>query len=339
MAVTENSDIAHGDDFGKVLPSHLMWRCGMKLLEEKLNSAVSLKNILFATDFSEISEKALPYAAAMSLRYGGMVHVAHVLPEINVVRPSPIDPVTIGSIYEDAHSGAQEKMQRLTARIKGFPHRTYIRRGKVSEVLSEIVCDQGIDLLMAGTRGRTGVGKLLMGSVAEEVFRTATCPVFTVGPKVPKLTSLPKHREPDEIGPTNVEFRRILYATDFTSYSFAAASYAFSLAQEFDARLMLLHVIEEYGEHLHDRPGPIDKASRKLEKLEPQEAALRYSPEPMVEFGSPADRILHIALEREADLIVLGAHALQPNAAAHLPWTTAHKVVAGANCPVLTVRD
>ena len=87
MAVTENSDIAHGDDFGKVLPSHLMWRCGMKLLEEKLNSAVSLKNILFATDFSEISEKALPYAAAMSLRYGGMVHVAQD-PRLRVETPA-----------------------------------------------------------------------------------------------------------------------------------------------------------------------------------------------------------------------------------------------------------
>jgi nucleotide-binding universal stress UspA family protein len=311
----------------------------MKLLEEKLNSAVSLKNILFATDFSEISEKALPYAAAMSLRYGGMVHVAHVLPEINVVRPSPIDPVTIGSIYEDAHSGAQEKMQRLAARLKGFPHRTYIRRGKVSEVLSEIVFDQGIDLLMVSTHGRTGVGKLLMGSVAEKVFRTAACPVFTVGPKVAKPTSWPKHRGPDEIGPTNVEFRRILYATDFTFSSFAAASCAFSLAQEFGARLILLHVIEEYGEQLHDRPGPIDRALRRLEKLQPQDAALRYSPEPMVEFGSPADRILQTSAEREADLIVLGAHAAQVDAATHFPWATAHKVVARANCPVLTVRD
>jgi nucleotide-binding universal stress UspA family protein len=93
----------------------------VNLLEEKINTAISLKNILFATDFSDVSEVALPYAVAMSLRYGGMVHVAHVLPEINLIRPSAIDPITIGSIYEDAHSDAQEKMRRLSQRLRGFP--------------------------------------------------------------------------------------------------------------------------------------------------------------------------------------------------------------------------
>ncbi len=309
----------------------------MRLLEEKINTAVSLKNILFATDFSDVSEGVLPYAAAMSLRYGGMVHVAHVLPDITLVRPSPIDPVTIGSIYEDAHSAAQEQMQQLSLRIKGFPHRTYIRRGKVSEVLSEIIREHQIDLVVAGTHGRTGVGKLLMGSVAEEIFRQATCPVLTVGPGVPKLSRAPVRRHGAECAPANLEFRHILYATDFTPDSLAA-SYAFSLAQEFRTRLTLLHVIEEYGDHLYDRPGPIDAALRKLEDLIPEETDLRFAPEPTVEFGSPADRILQRAAERDADLIVLGIRPGHINASTHLPWATAHKVIVGAHCPVLTVR-
>ena len=310
----------------------------MRLLEEKINAAISLKNILFATDFSDASEGALPYAAAMSLRYGGMVHVAHVLPETTLVRPSPIDPVTIGSIYEDAHSLAQEKMQQLSSKIKGFPHHTYIRHGKVSEVLGEIIREHEVDLLVAGTHGRTGVGKLLMGSVAEEVFRTATCPVFTVGPQVPRPIKTRQHPSDGDVEPTSVEFRQILYATDFTRQSLAAASYAFSLAQEFRTRLILLHVIEEYGEHLHDRPGPIDAGLRKLEGLEPENADLRWAPEPMVKFGSPAEAILQTAVERDVDLIVLGARPRHIDAATHLPWATAHKVVARANCPVLTVR-
>src|SRR5215472_8649799 len=164
----------------------------MKLLEEKLTTAVALKNILFATDFSQASDAALPYVAAMSLRYGGMVHLAHVLPEISLVRPSAIDPVTVGSIYEDAHSGAQEKIQQIALRFRGFPHRTHIRHGKVSEMLDEIIRENEIDLLVTGTHGRTGLGKLLLGSVAEELFRRAKCPVLTVGPKAPKITGLPK---------------------------------------------------------------------------------------------------------------------------------------------------
>jgi nucleotide-binding universal stress UspA family protein len=310
----------------------------MRLLEERINTAISLKNILFATDFSDVSEGALPYAAAMSLRYGGIVHVAHVLPETTLVRPSPIDPVTIGSIYEDAHSGAQEKMQQLSLKIKGFPHHTYIRHGKVSQVLSEIISEHQIDLLVAGTHGRTGVGKLLLGSVAEEIFRQASCPVLTVGPRVPKLSRSLVRRHDAVVAPAKLEFRHILYATDFTPHSLAGASYAFSLAGEFRTRLTLLHVIETYGERLYDRPGPIDAALRKLEDLIPEEEDLRWAPEPIVEFGSPADRILQKAAERDADLIVLGVRSDHIDASTHLPWATAHKVVARANCPVLTVR-
>jgi nucleotide-binding universal stress UspA family protein len=98
----------------------------VKLLEEKISTAVSLKNILFATDFSDASEAATPYVAAMSLRYGGLVHLAHVVPEINRVRPSAIDPVTIESIHEDPHSVAQENMLKLALRLRGFPHRTFV---------------------------------------------------------------------------------------------------------------------------------------------------------------------------------------------------------------------
>jgi nucleotide-binding universal stress UspA family protein len=133
-----------------------------------------------------------------------------------------------------------------------------------------------------GTHGRTGVGKLLLGSVAEEVFRSAPCPVLTVGPKVPRLTKMPKRRTNGDVEPASVQFHHILYATDFHSQFQAAASYAFSLAQEFRTRLILLHVMEEYGEHLHERPGPIDAALRKLEALKPEDADLPWAPEPMV---------------------------------------------------------
>lgn len=309
----------------------------VKLLEEKGNTAVSLKNILFATDFSEVSEAALPFVAAMSLRYGGMIHVTHVLPVVDFVRPSAIDPLTIGSVYEDAHSGAREKMQQFSLRLEGFPHHTYIRHGKVSEVIADLIREHKIDLLVTGTHGRTGVGKLVMGSVAEEIFRTATCPVLTVGPNVPG-SKMRRRRRNGDVGPTS-DFHQILYATELTSQSRAAASYAFSLAQEFRSRLILLHVIQEYGEHLHERPGPIDAALRALEELQPGDADLRWEPTSMVEFGLPADRILQTATEHDADLIVLGVQPKHIDAAIHLPWATAHKVVAHANCPVLTVRQ
>ena len=80
---------------------------------------------------------------------------------------------------------------------------------------------------MEGTHGRTAIGRLLMGSVAEQVFRTVTCPVLTVRPKIPRAPGVLKRGRNEDIEPTGVEFRQILYATDFTPQSLAAASYAF----------------------------------------------------------------------------------------------------------------
>lgn len=312
----------------------------MNLLEEKLETVVAIKNILFATDFSEVSEAALPYVTALSLRYGSTVHVAHVLPEATFVRPSPVDPALFGSIYEEAHSGAQEKIQRLSGRLRGFPHETYIRHGKVSDVLTEIIREQEIDLLVVGTHGRTGLGKLVMGSVAEEIFRQAPCPVLTVGPRVASVEQVVEARHDRDVRPVQIKFRRILFATDFQPESAKNVSYATSLAREFHAQLTLLHVIEDYGNHLHERPGPIDTALRKLEELVPEDAGLLYRPECLAEFGVPAELILQTAAEYDADLIVMGVRSAASHigAATHLSGSSAHKVVVGANCPVLTVR-
>jgi nucleotide-binding universal stress UspA family protein len=312
----------------------------MKLVEEQPGTVIDVKNILFATDFSEASEAALPYVAALGLRYGSHIHLAHVLPEVTFLRPGAPDPAVIGSIYEDTHSNAQEKMQRMADRLKGFPHSTHIRHGGIADVVAELVREAEIDLLVAGTHGRTGLGKLVMGSVAEEILRQSPCPVLTVGPHVVGALRSEKRRRDREVPPTRINVREILYATDFKQESHQAVAFAVSLAKEFRARLALLHVIEDYGDHLHERPGPIDIALRKLEDLVPQDAGLRYSPEALAEFGLPGESILQTAAERESDLIILGARRAEGHlkAATHLSAAVAHRVIVGASCPVLTVR-
>jgi len=310
------------------------------LLEEQIGTSVSIKNILFATDFSEVSEAALPYATALSLRYGSVVHVAHVLPEVTFLRPGAPDPAVMGSIYEDAHSGAQEKMQQLADRLRGFPHQTYVRHGKPYEVLAEIIREQDVDLLVVGTHGRTGLGKLVMGSVAEAILRQAPCPVLTVGPKVASIAKVAEARRNRDVPPAPIAIRQILSTTNFEQASLAGTSYAISLAREFRARLALLHVIEQYDDQLHERPGPIEIALRKLESLVPAQADLSYPPEALVEYGSPAEVILQTAAQRETELIVLGVRPAEGHvgAATHLGGAVAHKVIVGAHCPVLTVR-
>ena len=196
-----------------------------------------------------------------------------------------------------------------------------------------------IDLLVVGTHGRTGVEKLVLGSEAERILRQAPCPVLTVGPKIAgraKLTAI--EGEGKDLTPVEISVRQIVYATDFSPESLAAAPFATSLAQEFQAKLTLLNVIEKYTD-MDRRPGPIDLALQRLEKLVPQEASLWCSTQPSVHFGPPAECILQEAQDSRADLIVLGVRAAAGHlgAATHLPWATAHKVISQAHCPVLAI--
>ena len=230
-------------------------------------------------------------------------------------------------------------METLASHLETIPHHTYVREGEVWESLSDIILAREIDLLVVGTHGRTGVEKLVLGSKAEEILRLAPCPVLTVGPKIAgraKLTAI--EGEGKDLTPLEISVGQIVYATDFSPESLAAAPFATSLAQEFQSKLTLLHVIEKYKDMDH-QPGPIDLALQRLEKLVPEEASLWCSPRPSVQFGPPADCILQEALDSKADLIVLGVRAASGNlgAATHLPWATAHKVIAQAHCPVLTI--
>ncbi len=187
--------------------------------------------------------------------------------------------------------------------------------------LSRITRDKGVDLIVLGTHGRTGAGKLLMGSVAEAIFRQAPCPVLTVGPEVAG--------EPASIA----DLHEILFPTDFSAESLAALPYAISLAQQDDARLYLLYVAgkRQRGETLLEA---------RLRNLVAPDAKLFCGPKAFVETGPPAEKILELAEELGTDLIVLGVKhtPFVFEASAHLQQATAYKVVRHATCPVLTVR-
>lgn len=303
---------------------------------KKQSPTISVKNVLYATDFSTTSEAALPYATATCRRFGSTLHIAHVLSDASLLlMTGGVDYVSLGTLYESAHSEALEKLQRVTARLGKISHRTYVRHGQVWANLSQIVAENEIDLIIVGTHGRSGLGRLLLGSVAEDILRHSPCPVLTVGPKICGRARLPEfYVKGRELAPIELELQQILYATNFAPASLAAAPVAIALAEEFEAGLTMMHVIEKYG-NLEDHPGPIEDGVRRLQELVPKDAALAYTPEVLMEFGSAPDCIVSAAVEREADLIVLGAR--RTDVTTHLPWTTVHKVVAQAPCPVLTV--
>jgi len=310
--------------------------CKQEIPETKKHGgAIPVKNVLYATDFSATSELALPYATAICRHFGSTLHIAHVLSDTNLLlMTGGVDYISVGTVYEDAHTEAQAKIQQVASRLGEIPHLTYVRHGRVAANLNIIVAENGIDLIVVGTHGRTGLGTLLLGSVAEDILRHVPCPVLTVGPGICGRAKLPEfHSKGRELAPVELELRHIVYATNFTPQSLTVAPVAVALAEEFEGRLTLMHVIEQYN--LEDRLGPIEDGVRQLQAVVPKDAALAYAPEIVMEFGSAWQCIVKTAAEREADLIVLGARPAAGTA--HLPWSTVHRVVAHATCPVLTV--
>ena len=289
---------------------------------------LTLKNILLLTDFSEPSELAVPFAVAVAREYASKVYAMHVLTPIPLVYAAP---ESAAAAIEALEEGAQEGMQRVDAQLAGVPHETMLVRAEsVWSPVEHELDESEIDLVILGTHGRTGATKLLLGSVAEEIFRQASVPVLTIGPSVRKGIH------------SGGQFRRVLFATDFTKEAQAAAPYAISMAEENQARLLLLHVMRDPDLNTRKRTeeDSVANVMHQLYELVPAEAELWCRPEATVRFGNPAARILEAATELEADLIVLGVRdaAGHLGAATHLERTTAHKVVAHALCPVLTVR-
>jgi nucleotide-binding universal stress UspA family protein len=293
-----------------------------------VGTRISLKNILFLTDFSQPSEAALPFAVSVAREYGAKVHAFHVMIPTYTTYMTP---ELTAAALEAQEEVARDGMRRVESQLVGLPHESIIERGTgIWSLLDEAIKEQAIDLIVLGTHGRTGAQKLLLGSVAEEVFRRSHVPVLTIGPA--------EHGGAHKGG----KFRRVLFATDFAAESLTAAPYAFSMAQENNAELILLHVMRQPEIPLTGREAEDAKANTlaQLYEIVPAAAELWCRPEGVVQFGNPAEQILKVAKERNADLIVLGirdAHGFM-GAATHLERTTAHKVVAHATCPVLTVR-
>ncbi|HVB99989.1 MAG TPA: universal stress protein [Candidatus Dormibacteraeota bacterium] len=286
---------------------------------------VNLGTIVVATDFSPASDRALNYALAIARRYESHVYVAHAIrPDLYTLTP----PEASVGMVELVHQAAEQEMAELliSGRLREVPHQAVIEEGDVWTVLSRLASVHNADLIVLGTHGRTGFEKMFLGSVAERVFRLSQLPVLTVGPGVTKAA------------PGEVELKNIVYATDFSENSRRALPYALSLAEEQQASLTLLHVVENTEELA---PAAIDGLrstfNARLENMLPPGSDLWCYPKFVVGFGEASEQILGACTAAKADLLVLGIRG-GGVALGHWPAPRAYQVVCQATCPVLTVR-
>lgn len=284
-----------------------------------ISTPVRFQSLLLATDFSPSSRSALLYSLALARRWKAHVYVA------NVVSPTAIfgqDAVqrSVSDAWREANTEITNQL--IAGRLQGVDHKVEIRQGEVWDELQRMIGEFHVDLVVTGTRGRSGVWKLLLGSVAEKIFRNSPVPVLTVGPNAPA-------EAPPE-GP-----RQILYSTGFAAQSLYAGRYALAMAEGKHMRLAMLHVIREVPADA-DREQLRREAEQRLRGLVPS-GALPIPPETFVEFGDVADCMLEVAAQWRPDLIVLGVRRRRRDAG-RAAWATAYEVVANAPCPVLTVK-
>jgi nucleotide-binding universal stress UspA family protein len=298
---------------------------------------VEIKRIVCPVDLSEFSHHALDHARALAQWYEADITVLHVF---TVPMPLTATPGTTEAypplplpqpqeIAEEVRRFCEIGNGRHDARmnvvvVEGTPAKEIVRQAETLPA----------DLLVMGTHGRGGFERLFLGSVTEKVLRSTHVPVFTVPPPV-------QHVE-------KVLYRTILCPTEFSDPSTRALEYALTLAEETDARLILLHVVEllvggpqlreashfsvpEYQRYLEE------DARARLKSAVPEEARVWCTPEERVVSGKAYRGILDVAEQEKADIIVMGVHG-RGALNRRLFGSTTHHVVREARCPVLTLR-
>ncbi len=273
---------------------------------------IAIKDILMATDLSPASQPALAYALELARHFDAALHIVHVL--LPGEFETPADDTTLAMEPKPAESAEQHMAAFLSTTDFGKVRCDYlIRRGpSVWEELYRIIQDKDISLVVLGTHGRGGIRKLLVGSVAEEVFRKAPCPVLTIGPSV--------------TGSVPTTFRSIGFATDLSPESLEHLPFVMAFAEEYGSKVIVIHAVE-LG------PEAVAAGLKRVRDLIPTHPKLEY----VVERGDPAYVVEKAAEEHQCDLMMLGAH-LSADAEAHFSGAIAHKILLRLRCPVLTVH-
>jgi nucleotide-binding universal stress UspA family protein len=283
-------------------------------------TAVSFKNILFLTDFGQASTGALAYSLAFARHFKARLYPAHVLDTVLA------DAALTGEAgIKELEEQKYRQLSRL-AEYNGIHFQPLLSRCDFEAAMSHWISQHGIDLVVAGTHGRRGMQRLLLGSTSEMVLHNAPCPVLTVGPnvEVPRLFSL------------NLE--NIVFATDLGEQSQHVLGYALALAREKCARLMLLHMLPEESRNYPDRLRVLNFVLNEAERLLPPHAHEWCKPEFAVDAGLTAEQIVSHAQNEDADLIVMGRGRSKTFNLKGGPGVT-HKVICAAPCPVLSVPE
>lgn len=280
------------------------------------------RTILFGTDFSAACQNAWPYALALAREYNSRLLLVHV-----------IDSAMFAAVPSELARKAREQVRRekedqmkdlqLSENSPRIDFEPLLQEGEIADVLLRIVQERSVELLVAGTRGRSRTKRLLLGSVAEKLFRQATCPSLIV----PERASFGER----------FAVTRILCPIDFSAASYVAVDFAKSIARRQRAQLILTHVLREHlANGKAEKEWAVHDAQHRLRKFLVGDQDLPFESLIEVAVGAAAEQVSRTAMEYHADLIVVSVH---PGAEtiAHERERNAYKIIRWSRCAVLTI--
>ncbi len=293
------------------------------LRSDQVRSGVTFRRILVATDFSAAAQTALDRARVLARQFHGQICVAHVIPPgvFHFVSPD-----RTGETLVQAREYAKQEIERLLRDPagEGIPHEGIVLEGPIWPILQETIKTRAIDLAVLGTNGRSPNKKMVLGSVAEEIYRMSDCPTLTVSAESKEIVSLAK-------------FAHLLYPTNFKPHSEKAGEFVHMLEREHQTQLTVLHVVENNDDNSEQAHQLVrDFFVKRMLKGLPEACISKCEPEFAVRFGKPAEEILREAERVNSDLIVLGLRAAK-RAAGYLPSEVAYRIVCRAQCAVLSI--
>ena len=279
--------------------------------------------ILFATEIPA-NERAFNFALAEAREFASDLILFHAYDTLVVAASE-----TSGIRYFDYAAAARADIKHLEplaqrARDAGIKCDVIVRPGLPADQILAYLRERAIDRIVMGTHSPGPIGKLLVGSVAEAVLRSANVPVFTIGPEVVDGAY------------RNFATRTILCAVSLIESSYVVATFAAEVALQHGARLILQHVIrpQDRAEVLSGRT--IEEVESDVLCLIPPELRNQISIQTIVVPGDPTEELLYQSRAQQTDLIILGAHGASAFAAIARHGIV-YKVLAHSHCPVITL--
>jgi nucleotide-binding universal stress UspA family protein len=298
----------------------------MKTLEEtasKQRSFVVPDRILVATDLGD-SDYLIPHPVAQARACGSALTLVHVIPPGQAI-PMDSSAIPYLDVAEMKHE-AEQTLNRVAAQAQaaGIPCDVVIMEGNPREQITALARETGAGRILAGTHGRRHLKKILLGSVAHEILRSAEVPVCTIGPHAHEASSFGAPR-------------KILHPVSLCPGYQNSARMAIEMAQFYRADITLLHVLARTVNGQPDPDRVVEWTTTELRRLVPEEAPLWSQVTVQVEIGDVVEETLNVAAELSADLIVLGVNS----DVGFWPIRgddTVYNIISQARSPVLSIR-